>query len=59
LQVYLNTHGYPIALYNLGSQGKETTSFGSLTKKAVIRFQLANGLLGDGVVGKMTRELMK
>lgn len=58
LQIYLNTHGYPIALSGPGSQGHETNKFGSLTKKAIIKFQIANGLKGDGVVGKMTRSKM-
>jgi len=55
LQKYLNNHGYTLAQSGPGSIGKETNYFGSLTKEAVIRFQLANKLLGDGIVGPMTR----
>ena len=33
--------------------------FGEKTKQAVISFQIANGLIGDGVVGTLTRELLK
>jgi peptidoglycan hydrolase-like protein with peptidoglycan-binding domain len=59
LQKYLNTHNYPVSLTGLGSLNNETTYFGLKTKQAVILFQKANGLVGDGVVGKMTRERMK
>jgi hypothetical protein len=59
LQVYLNTHGYPASLSGAGSLGNETIYFGLKTKQAVIKFQLANMLVGDGIVGKMTREKMK
>jgi len=59
LQVYLNTHGYLISLTGAGSLNNETNYFGSKTKQMVIKFQLANGLVGDGVVGKMTRKKMK
>ncbi len=58
LQVFLNNHNYPIALLGVGSLNNETTYFGSLTKKAVIKFQLANGLIGDGIVGEMTRAII-
>lgn len=58
LQVFLNNHNYPIALLGVGSLNNETTYFGSLTKKAVIKFQLANGLVGDGIVGEMTRSII-
>jgi len=54
LQSYLNNHGYPISLTGLGSKGYETTKFGPLTKKAVILFQIANGLTPDGIVGLNT-----
>ncbi|MEN9557737.1 MAG: hypothetical protein RL141_106 [Candidatus Parcubacteria bacterium] len=39
LQVYLNTHGAPIASTGPGSPGKETETFGTLTKAALARFQ--------------------
>ena len=46
LQKFLNAEGFgPLVV-----DGK----FGPLTKAAVIKFQLANGLVGDGVVGPLT-----
>ncbi len=59
LQKYLNTHNYPVSLTGAGSLNNETTYFGLKTKQAVTLFQKANGLLADGMVGKMTRERMK
>jgi len=55
LQQYLNTHGYIVSIIGNGSLNNETTYFGTKTKAAVIKFQLANGLVGDGVVGPKTR----
>jgi hypothetical protein len=51
LQTYLNSH-----LYNCGLADG---IFGKLTKQAVISFQLANQLVGDGIVGPLTRALLK
>jgi hypothetical protein len=59
LQQYLNTHGYTLATTGAGSPGFETTTFGPLTKKAVIKFQLANSLKGDGIVGALTRGILQ
>jgi hypothetical protein len=47
LQKFLNAHGY--------ESGPEDGKFGPKTLAAVIRFQLANGLAGDGIVGPLTR----
>jgi len=50
LQKFLNTAGYG----PLVTDGK----FGRGTKSAVIKFQLANGLRGDGSVGALTRAVL-
>ena len=50
LQKFLNTAGFgPLVV-----DGK----FGPMTKVAVIKFQLANGLKGDGIVGPLTRAVL-
>ena len=59
LQVYLNIHGYPVATTGAGSLGKETNLFGKLTKQAVIKFQIANNLKSDGILGPLTKALLK
>jgi peptidoglycan hydrolase-like protein with peptidoglycan-binding domain len=49
LQKFLNTLGY-----TLTADGK----FGAKTKAAIIKFQIANGLKGDGLVGALTRAVL-
>jgi hypothetical protein len=51
LQTYLNAHNYNCGIID--------GIFGNLTKQAVIKFQLANQLVGDGIVGPLTRVLLK
>lgn len=56
LQVYLNNHGFPVALSGAGSSGQETNHFGYMTKKAVIKLQTANNINPTlGFVGPLTR----
>jgi hypothetical protein len=59
LQKFLNTHGYPVATIGAGSLGNETNKFGSLTQKALIKFQLANKITpAVGYFGPITRALV-
>jgi peptidoglycan hydrolase-like protein with peptidoglycan-binding domain len=55
LQFFLNAHGYEIAKLGPGSPGHETTLFGSLTKKALMKFQKTNGIPNTGYFGPTTR----
>lgn len=53
LQTYLNCHKY------ITPELVVDGVFGSLTRQAVIKFQLANNLKGDGIVGPLTRSKLK
>jgi len=55
LQRYLNIHGFDLAPTGLGSPGNETTTFGMLTYKALVKFQLAHNVPGTGFLGPLTR----
>jgi YVTN family beta-propeller protein len=56
LQHFLNTHGFSIANKGVGSRGKESTYFGSQTKKAVAAYQKAKGITpAAGFLGAVTR----
>jgi hypothetical protein len=64
VQVFLNTHGFPIAETGDGSRGHETGYFGEATKNAIIRFQNqyrsdiltpAGMTQGTGYLGEATR----
>jgi peptidoglycan hydrolase-like protein with peptidoglycan-binding domain len=56
LQKYLNAHGFILAKTGPGSPGNETTKFGSATRAALIRFQLARKISpASGYFGPLTR----
>jgi len=60
LQVYLNTHGFPIAASGVGSAGHETGEYKTLTEAAVIKWQKANKLApAIGYFGAQSRLLFK
>jgi hypothetical protein len=64
LQKFLNNNGFVITSSGAGSLGKETTTFGGLTKAALIKFQLSKGIIatssdvGAGTVGPKTRGVL-
>lgn len=60
LQKFLNANGYILTTVGAGSPGNETKLFGSLTKQAVIKFQIANGVKPSvGYFGPVTRAKVK
>lgn len=65
LQIFLNTHGFVIAATGAGSAGKETNTFGGMTKKALCRFQVERGIVASaksatcGVYGPKTKQTVR
>lgn len=56
LQEFLNAHGYTVSTSGPGSAGNETTTFGSATRAALIKYQKANGITpAVGYFGPKTR----
>lgn len=59
LQIFLNTHGFPVSLVGAGSSGKETSYFGPATKTALAKFQASVGITPSvGYFGPKTREYL-
>lgn len=64
LQQFLNRRGFVVALTGPGSAGNETFLFGPATRAALIKFQLANGIIasatvpGAGIAGPKTRAVI-
>ena len=58
LQKFLNSKGYLITKKGAGSKGYESNYFGTSTKKALMKYQKANKLKADGILGLATRKLM-
>lgn len=57
LQSYLNTHGFTIAASGPGAPGSESNYFGSATHAALIRFQIAKGIVpAIGFFGPLTQK---
>jgi hypothetical protein len=56
LQVYLNSHGSPVALSGQGSIGNESNYFGPATQKALAKFQREHNISpAEGYFGLITR----
>ncbi|MBK5961297.1 hypothetical protein CCR97_24270 [Rhodoplanes elegans] len=56
LQQFLNAAGFTVAASGNGSPGNETTTFGPATRRALAKFQAANGIApASGFFGPKTR----
>jgi peptidoglycan hydrolase-like protein with peptidoglycan-binding domain len=56
LQIFLNSKGYTVSYTGPGSPGNETTTFGTKTKLALIKYQKANNITpAIGYFGQVTR----
>ena len=58
LQQYLNNNGFSLAQTGVGSKGRETNYFGSLTKQALVNFQIKNKLNNTGIFDLATRNFL-
>jgi peptidoglycan hydrolase-like protein with peptidoglycan-binding domain len=54
LQIYLNMHGYTVALVGNGSLGHESDYFGVKTQTALKKFQAAHGIPSTGLMGALS-----
>jgi YVTN family beta-propeller protein len=60
LQKFLNGNGFPVAPSGPGASGSETSLFGPLTRAALVKFQIANGITPPaGYFGPITRGVVK
>ena len=56
LQQFMNAQGFLVAEADAGSPGQETTYFGALTQKALVRYQASNSISpAAGYFGPITR----
>ena len=59
LQRFLNNKGFTITHSGFGSLGNETNTFGSLTKQALIKFQISHSITpAIGYFGPLTRAVV-
>lgn len=58
LQKFLNENGFTVASSGAGSAGNETSLFGTLTLRALKKFQTANNLPATGYFGPATRKII-
>ncbi len=60
LQIFLNQHGFIIALSGPGSPGHETDFFGAMTQIALTHFQVSKGILPErGYLGPLTKKSLE
>jgi hypothetical protein len=59
LQKFLNRQHFTIAKSGPGSPDHETTVFGSLTKQALLRYQVAHHIIRTGYFGPITRNSIR